>query len=92
MLSARRAGPMQASRHAVSITADVIARYPAKSGTSSAGRPEGPAPRATDEQQEGASGCDAAPHEHHGAGQDAGEQMPVAGAERRAQPDFARPA
>ena len=48
ILSARLAGPMQASRHAASITADVTPRYPAKSATSSAGRPEGPAPSATD--------------------------------------------
>ena len=85
------AGPMQASRHAASMTADVIPRYPAKSGTSSAGRPEGPCAECDDKQQKGTSGCDAAPHEHHGAGQDSGEQMARVGAERRAQPDFARP-
>ena len=79
ILSARRAGAMQASRHATAITAAVDASHTANCARSSpAGRM---APRRA--QQQNASGCDAAPHQHQRTGQDSGEHMPRVGAKRQ---------
>ena len=91
ILSARRAGSTQASSPAPSITADVTAIQAANDTTSSAGRPVGPPPSATNEQHEAAARRDSAPHQHHGVAHDSREHMAWVGAERHTHPDFARP-
>lgn len=90
ILSARRAGSMQASSPAPSITADVMPIQAANDTTSSAGRPVGPSPSATESSTRPPPAATPL-HQHHGVGHDSGEHMAWVGAERHTHPDFARP-